>query len=134
MSPLRTVLLSSLLLLASGCVERRLLVRSDPPGAAIYVDGAYLGEAPVELPFDTYGTRTVLARRPGYTPVRRLVALDPPWYQYFPFDLVTDLLWPGTIHDVHDVTVRLERRGEPADPEALERRAERFGASEARRP
>jgi len=109
-------------------------VRSDPPGAVVYVDGRHRGAAEGDglvVPFDFYGTRVVVARKDGYRPLRREVPLDPPWYQYPPFDLFADLLWPGTIEDVHRVDLALERRPPPPTPEALEARARSFG-SEAR--
>lgn len=123
---------------ATGCVERLLVVRSDPPGAAIYVDGTFRGRtepgAPVEVPFETYGTRTLVARRPGCAPVRQRVVLDPPWYQYPVLDLVADVLWPGTIEDRREVEVRLERRAPSTDSSEVLRRADTFGVHEGRRP
>jgi len=86
---------------------------------------------PDRVPFDFYGTRVVVARKDGYRPLRREVPLDPPWYQYPPFDLFADLLWPGTIEDVHRVDLALERRPPPPTPEAIEAGARSFG-SEAR--
>ncbi len=136
---LRGVAAAGVALLATGCVERILVVRSDPPGALVIVDGVEAGETgaerPVILPFETYGTRVVTVRKPGFVPRRREVPLDPPWYQYPPLDLFSDLLWPGTIEDVHEVELRLERRPTPAaDPEALIERAEHFGDTMERRP
>lgn len=112
-----------------GCVERLLSIRSDPPGAEITLDGQLVGttgpDAPVRAPFDFYGERVVVARLPGHLPVRREVRLEPPWYQYPPFDLLSELLWPGTIEDVHEVRLELAPRPalEPAGADALERRA-----------
>lgn len=122
-----------------GCVERWLHVRPDPPGpAAVYVDGAYAGttagDEPLVVPFETYGARVVTVRRPGFVPARREVALDPPWYQYPPIDLFSDLLWPGTIEDVREVRIRLEPRPEPADAEEVLREAEHYRETMERRP
>ena len=120
-----------------GCVERKLIVRSDPPDVAVYVDGTLRGRTTggsLEIPFDHYGTRTLTVRREGYLPVRREVELDPTWYQYFPIGLVTDLLWPGTITDEHSVELELEIRPEPEAPEEVVREAEHFAESESRRP
>ena len=41
----------------SGCVERRLTIRSNPPGALVYVDDYTIGVTPVSTSFIYYGTR-----------------------------------------------------------------------------
>ena len=125
------------LLALCGCVERRLIVRSDPPDAAVYVDGTLRGRTTggsLTIPFDHYGTRTVTVRREGYVPAVREVVLDPPWYQYFPIGLVTDLLWPATMTDEHGVEIELQARPEPVAPEDVVRQAEHFAETESRRP
>lgn len=128
-------LLALALALASGCVERRLIVRTDPPGAEVWVDGRPRGSSPAEMTFSSYGTREVVARKQGHAPARVRVELDPPWWQYPPFDLFTDLLWPGTIEDVHEPEpLVLERRGELEPAEAVAERARHFGGSGERRP
>ena len=128
----------ALVVASLGCVERRLLVRTDPPEAEIYLDGRHRGRTdgagPLVIPFLHYGTRTLVARRPGYAPVRRRVVLDPPWYQLPVLDLVTELLWPGTIRDERPLTLTLSPRGAPGDATAALRRAERFEVHEGSRP
>ena len=95
--------------LLSGCVERYLNIRSDPPGATIYVNGAEVGEAPVQHPFVWYGTYDIQARRDGHESVRREHAVSPPWYQVFPLDFFAELLWPFTLTDEHEIEVVLPR-------------------------
>jgi hypothetical protein len=98
----RTGLLLGVLLGAlaqGGCVERFLAVQSDPPGAAVYVDGEKVGTTPCEVSYVWYGTRVVLLELRGYSLVRREVVLNPPWWQLIPIDLVTDVLVPFTIRD-----------------------------------
>lgn len=120
------ICLSSLVFL-SGCVERLLLVRSDPSGARVFVDAHDMGVTPVEVPFEHYGTREVLLRKsgedsdePGHESVVQLVELKAPWYQWFPFDIFSELLWPGTIRDVHEVMIPMP----PLDTEALQEKLE----------
>lgn len=93
--------------LGTGCVERILQVRSDPPGARVYVNGEDAGETPCDHPFTFYGTVDVVVRAPGTVSSRKLVSLSPPWYQIFPLDLVTDVIVPWTIRDVHEVRIEL---------------------------
>ena len=39
-------------LVAAGCVERTITVRSDPPGALVYLDDVERGETPCTFRFD----------------------------------------------------------------------------------
>lgn len=123
--------------LATGCVERKLIVRSDPPGAAIYVDGELKGVAGAKglsVPFEAYGTRAVVARLEGHVPRRAFVELSVPWYQVFPLGLFSDLLWPGTIVDEHQAALKLTPRGAPAAAKTLATEAQHFAETQERRP
>jgi hypothetical protein len=54
----------------------RLLVRSNPSGATVSVDGVEKGVTPLALGDVEYGTRTVTVERTGYVTERRRVALS----------------------------------------------------------
>jgi len=128
MAPARaaTLLAAAALAAGSGCVERRLFIRSDPPGARVFVDGEVRGEAPVRVPFMFYGTREVVVRAPRHEPARILYPARAPWYEWPPFDFFSDLIVPFTIVDEHVIDFRLEpaSRATEADAEALRARAE----------
>lgn len=115
-------LIAGVALLASGCVERFLLVQSEPTGARVFLDAEEVGTSPVCIPFEHYGTREILLRyedrTKSFASARRLVTLSPPWYERFPIDFVAEHLWPATITDLHEVQVTLE----PLDAGALEAR------------
>jgi hypothetical protein len=111
--PLRASVLVLLLLCA--CVERRLFVRTEPPGATVRVNGTEVGTSPVEWRFDHYGTVLVEAELRGHEPVQREHRLKKPLYQQPVLDFVTDVLWPGTIRDDHEL--QLELRPTPARTE-----------------
>jgi hypothetical protein len=106
------------LALASGCVERLLEVRSEPPGAQLTFNGAPVfvtveGErrravTPVEIPFDFYGTVEVGLVREGYLSTQSEVELRAPFYDYPPLDLVLEHLLPWTVVDRHRLELRLE--------------------------
>ncbi|GIW71517.1 MAG: hypothetical protein KatS3mg102_1059 [Planctomycetota bacterium] len=115
---------------SSGCVERVLWVRSEPAGARVFLDGCPVGRTPLELRFSYYGTRELVLRAEGHEPARRLVALEPPWYQWPGLDLVAELLVPWTIRDEHRVEVRLAPAA-PRNLEAVRERAEAVRASAA---
>ena len=106
-----------------------MVIESDPP-AEIFVDGEASGRAgpgaPLRVRFDDYGTREVVARAPGHLPQRQAVELSLPWYQVFPFGFLADVLWPGTIHDDHPVSFRLEPRPAPSGAASVASRAETF--------
>jgi len=101
----------------TGCVERLLAVHSDPPGAAVYLDGEKVGTTPCEVPYTWYGTRTLVLELRGFTLVRQHVVLSPPWWQIIPLDFVTDVLIPMTITDRLAVSYTLEQA--PVSPEEV---------------
>ncbi|MBN1422300.1 MAG: PEGA domain-containing protein [Planctomycetes bacterium] len=88
-------------MLACGCVERWIQVRSEPPGATVYLDGREAGTTPARIPFSFYGGHEILLRRTGYRSVAEMVTTRAPWYEYFPIDFFAENLWPGTIADEH---------------------------------
>ena len=101
------ILFAAALAGTTGCVERVLQVRSDPPGATVYVNGTEAGKTPLDHPFTFYGTVEVALRREGALYHRELKELSCPWYDFFPIDFFSELLVPWTIRDVHLVEVRL---------------------------
>ena len=50
---------SVLLLTVTGCVERKMYIRSEPGGAPVWLDETYAGVTPLEHPFVHYGVRRV---------------------------------------------------------------------------
>ncbi len=114
--------------LLSGCVERLVAVRTDPPGATLYVDGEKAGETPCEVRYVWYGTREIALERRGFMSVRESVVLRPPWWQIFPLDFVTDVLLPFTVTD----RVELEYVLRPAPASAAEREEALRRAAELR--
>ncbi len=98
-----------LCLAASGCVERVLYLRSDPPGAKVVVNGRPVGETPLAMPFETYGVFEVVAHDVhGYRRLRTSVEAKPPWYERIPIDFFAENVWPFTIRDRHEVLLTLE--------------------------
>ncbi len=91
------------------CVERKMMIRSDPPGAAITLDGEDTElVTPATIPFDFGGTRAVVLTAPGRKVLETTAKLDDPWYVHFPLDIGAEFLWPGTIHDVQTFDYKLE--------------------------
>lgn len=106
-----------LLLFLAACVERRLWVRTDPPGAMVRINGDEVGRAPVSWRFDHYGTVLVEAELGGHQPVQEAFELRTPWYQRPVVDFFADVLWPGTIKDDHELALKLEPEQPPTPAE-----------------
>ncbi len=84
---------------STGCVERRMLIRSNPPGALVRVDGYEVGTTPVATPFIYYGTREIQLVKDGYETLTVKQPIPAPWYEYTPLDFVSENLVPGEIRD-----------------------------------
>jgi len=122
--PTRLALLAAVLAICPACVEKTIGVRSDPPGATVYLDGKEIGSTPIEnIPFHFYGTREFWLIRDGHRAERRVVHISAPWYSSFPADLFTELLWPWTLHDRRHYYVRLKPTA-PVETAALTRHAQ----------
>ncbi len=107
--------------LLPGCVERSLMLRSDPPGARVVLNGDFVGVTPTKVPFDTYGVFDVAMSAPHCARLRTEVPVSPPWWETIPLDFLVENLWPFTVHDDHDVLLTLKPLGSAEDA-ALEQR------------
>ncbi len=90
-----------------GCVRRRLTVRTNPPGAAVYVDRQLIGSSPASSSFVYSGTRHIEVVADGYRTEKVLRKISPPWYQIPPLDFFSETLWPWEIRDerIIDITM-----------------------------
>jgi PEGA domain len=113
--------------LTSGCVDRRFIIESDPPGAIVYVNGKLVGATPADLPFTYYGTYRFVFVRDGYETLTVDECISPPWYEYFPLDFFAENLLPYTLRDVHDIRKPLQAMV-VVPPEDILRRAEQLRA------
>lgn len=88
--------------LASGCVERRMTVVSDPPGAQVFVNNRPIGASPAYLPslqFLYYGNYDILLIKEGFEPLLVKQAVDAPWYEWPGLDFISENLIPWHIKD-----------------------------------
>jgi hypothetical protein len=90
-----------------GCVRRRLLIRSNPPGATVYVDNQPIGTTPCATSFVYYGTREIRLVKPGYETLTINQPIPAPWYQLPPIDFVSENLVPHEIQDYRTVSYNL---------------------------
>lgn len=117
--PARRWLLAALAvpaLLCVGCVDRRFVVTTNAPGAAIEVDGQPLGPTPVDASYVYAGKREFRATAPGYEPLNQYVTFEPKWWDYPVLDLFAEVIWPFRIEDVRRVHLTLQ----PAAPRSAE--------------
>ncbi len=91
--------LAIVLVAGSGCVQRRMTIRSNPPGALVYVDDYQIGTTPVSTDFVYYGTRKIRLVKDGFETLTVRQPLPVPWYEVFPLDFVSENLWPWEIRD-----------------------------------
>jgi len=106
-----------------GCVQRRMTIRSNPPGALVYVDDYELGTTPVSHDFVYYGTRKVKLVKDGYETLTVRQPFPLPWYQIFPLDFVTENLVPWEIRDERVVDLAMVPAA-ATPPESVVARAE----------
>lgn len=122
---------AALLAAASGCVQRRMTIRSNPPGALVYVDDYQIGTTPVSTDFVYYGTRKIRLVKDGYETLTVRQPFPLPWYQLFPIDFVTENLWPWEIRDERVVDLAMMPAGVTV-PESVVARAEQVRAATAK--
>jgi hypothetical protein len=109
--------------LAVGCVQRRMTIRSNPPGALVYVDDYQIGTTPVSTDFIYYGTRKIRLVKDGYETLTVRQPFPIPWYEIFPLDFVTENLWPWEIRDERIVDLAMSNTV-AIPPESVVARAE----------
>jgi len=100
-------LATALCLLAPGCVRRRLMIRSDPPGAMAYVDNQPIGTTPCATGFVYYGTREIRLVKPGFETLTVNQPIPAPWYQLPPFDFASENVVPHEIQDFRTVSFNM---------------------------
>ena len=112
------LLVTFVLVFCGGCLRRRLTIRSDPPGAVVYIDRRPepIGVTPVSTSFTYYGTRQIQLVKDGYETLTIRQNFAPPWYEIPPLDFIVENFWPKEVRDERVVSVHLEpQRRIPAD-------------------
>ena len=55
-------------------------IRSNPPGALVYVDDYEVGITPISTSFIYYGQRRIRLVKDGYETLTVMQPIPPPWY------------------------------------------------------
>jgi hypothetical protein len=122
----RISLLSALVacLLSTGCVRRTLTVKSDPPGALVFLNGTEVGRTPLKRDFTWYGTYDVELRKEGYETLKAHGRVIAPWWQWVPIDLAAELL---PLHDRRTLAYTMRPYTEARiDPQQMLARAQQM--------
>ena len=83
-------------------------MRSNPPGALVYIDDYEIGTTPVSTDFVYYGTRKIRLVKDGFETLTVLQPVPTPWYEYPGIDFVTENLVPGEIRDERVLDYQLQ--------------------------
>lgn len=121
MSVRRLVCLGAAAAMLTGCVERRIAITSEPPGALVRLNDVEVGRTPLETNFLYHGVYDVQVELEGYEPLMTERAADAPWWEYPPFDLAAELVparLDNTIRWHFDLEPVPERTQAPAEFEA----------------
>ncbi len=111
-----------------GCVEREMVIFSDPPEAQVWLDGKTVGNTPVTVPFSFYGKREISLYRPGYEIYTIVQEVKTPWYQYFPIDFFTEFMIPLNYKDqqVFSYTLKPHLSQSSENKDKLQNRGQEF--------
>ena len=106
----------------SGCASRRAIVRTQPEGAAVSIDGIPQGYTPLAFSYVYGGTRDIQIELDGHETINEKVDLSDPWYLRPPVSFVTENFSPVEIRHqpVLDFQMQPKRR---VNGEALLQRA-----------
>jgi hypothetical protein len=97
---------------ATGCVERELTINTNPSNTVVLLNDEEIGVSPVTVSFNWYGDYNITVRKSGYETLQTHRILNAPWYDYFPFDFFTQVLWPGRIVDSYKWSFDLQPQKE----------------------
>ncbi len=128
--------------LLGGCVERALVITSEPSGATVTVNQQWRGTTPYVVPFKHYGVYDIWIEHPGLEENGRMVQFYPlhvgepvnaPAYQRAGVDFFSEVLLPATLRDEQTLHYTLERVARADDLDDVLARARQLRqASDAR--
>lgn len=112
----------------AGCVQRRLTIRSNPPGALVIIDQWNIGITPCSTDYIYYGKRHIQLIRDGYETLDDDRWIWPPWYEIPPIDFVSENFIPKELRDERIIDYQLTPQ-KVASTEQLLGRAENLRQS-----
>jgi len=106
--------------LAGGCVEREMVITSDPAGALVIISDVEKGRTPLKVDFQWYGDYEFILRRDGYETLITHRQINAPAYEIPPADLFSALA-PWTYHDTRYLHFQMRKLTPPADDALISR-------------
>jgi hypothetical protein len=88
-----------------------MIIRTNPPGALVYVDDNEVGLTPVAISPIYYGNRKIRLVKDGCETQTFIQSVPPPWYEIPPLDFFAENLVPGTIRDQRTFDYQLRPQG-----------------------
>lgn len=115
---------------SAGCVSRRLMVYSNPPGAMVLLQGREIGYTPTAVDFTHYGKMELTLIKDGYETTTKLVPVRAPWYQWPGIDFFSDNLLPFRVTDRQSASFDLQPQQMVPNQELLNRGKELRGEAQ----
>ncbi len=109
--PARLAALAALLAVLAaetGCVQRRLTIRSSPPGAVVYVGNQEIGTTPISHDFIYYGSRDITLVKDGFETLKVKAEIPAPWYDLPGIDFFSENVVPKEIRDHRTLDFQLQ--------------------------
>ena len=96
------------IVLGTGCIERKFVIITNPADSEVYLDGKYIGNSVadnpidpktgrIDIPFVYYAQREIIVKKKDYESRLEYIKPTTPWYDYFPIDFIAEVLLPYTI-------------------------------------
>ncbi|MCL2349015.1 MAG: PEGA domain-containing protein [Planctomycetaceae bacterium] len=115
------VICAEIICAETGCVRRRIFVRSDPPGALLYVNKKPVGHTPITLSFTHYGEMEFMLSKDGYETLREIRKIRAPWYEWPGVDFFSEVVWPQKITDLKQLDFQMVPERNVSQSELLSR-------------
>ena len=115
----RLALLLLIVCCSVGCVERRLLITSEPAGALVYLNDQEVGRTPLEVPFTWYGTYDVRLERTGYRTLQTQQTADQPWWEKPGPDLFAEAVPNKRVEIAWHLEMQKAQPASEADPDRV---------------
>jgi len=120
----RVIICLTAALVLGGCVERKLTINTEPPGALVILNDEQIGESPATVDFEWYGHYNIRIRKEGYETLKTHRELKSPWYDEMPFDFFAQIVYPGRIVDSYEWTFELSPKRQISRDELIHKAQE----------
>ena len=91
MRAIQLVLAVLMLMGLSGCIRKSVTITSDPPNAKVWVNDVYVGQTPVEVPYNWNWFYDIRLEKPGYESLTVRERLYAPPRHWVPFDFLMEV-------------------------------------------